>query len=90
MVRGTQRDGRAACAMPGVDPEWWWPVSPDPVPSDSDWPDVQRALALCALCTATEYCRALFATQRDDDGGIWFGTTEGQRARARSQEGQAA
>lgn len=90
MVHGRQHSAVAACAAPGVDPEWFWPESPDPLPSDADWLDMQRALALCALCTATESCRALFWTQRDDAGGIWFGTTQGQRARARVMKGRAA
>lgn len=86
----TSEDERAACAATGVDPEWWWPESPDPVASDSEWAGVQRALALCSACLTVQACRALFASQPADVGGIWFGTTEGQRARARARKEQAA
>lgn len=82
--------GGPACAAPDVDPEWFWPVSPDPSPADSDWPAVQQALALCAACPAAESCRALLLSQRTDAGGIWFGTTEAQRAQARRRTRQGA
>lgn len=82
----------AACAGPEVDPEWWWPASPDPVWSDRDWPQVKRAVDACAACPVAARCREVFAAQPRDEGGIWFGTTPAQRARTAflAKRGEAA
>jgi hypothetical protein len=82
----------AACAAPDVDPEWWWPASPDPLPSDANWPQVKRALNACARCPVLDRCREAFKAQPRDEGGIWFGTTPTQRARAvqLARRGEAA
>lgn len=92
MIAAQTLHARAACAAPEVDPEWWWPTSPDPIASDLDWPNVKRALDACAACPVIEGCRELFLTQPRDEGGIWFGTTPAQRGRTAflAKRGEAA
>ena len=70
---GWQR--RAACARPGIDPEWFFPV-----PGGSG----KRAKGVCARCPVTAPCLAdALDRPAEADHGVRGGLTAPQRRRLR-------
>jgi hypothetical protein len=74
---------RAACARPGIDPEWFFPE-----PGGSGG----RARRICARCPVKEPCLAdalAAPAEQDSHGGIRAGTSarERQQLRTRARAG---
>lgn len=66
---------RAACARPGVDPEWFYP------PKNGSG---KRAKRVCAGCPVQAPClKDALSLRLADDHGIRAGTTARERARLR-------
>ncbi len=73
------RDWRqlAACARPGVDPEWFFPNS-------QDGAKIRRAKRICADCAVKAPCLAdALSRSPNSDFGIYGGTTPQQRVHLR-------
>lgn len=66
---------QAACIGTPID--WWFPESPDHVPPE--------AAALCAECPVRRRCHS--HALRHEDAGVWAGTSEKGRRRARQAAG---
>jgi WhiB family redox-sensing transcriptional regulator len=69
--------GWPACADPGVDPEWFFPISA------SDTGRTRPALATCQRCEVHKSCLR-HALRTPETSGIWGGTTEEDRAAMRA------
>jgi hypothetical protein len=73
----------ARCAVSGLDPDQWFPVSPDP---DSARQEAAAALAVCTACSVRAQCLALSLRHWDiGQHGIWGGLVATDRARLRSR-----
>lgn len=69
----------ALCAMPGVDPEWWF----------EEAPRARRveAAATCGGCPELAVCRDWALAQGDELRGTWGGLNRGQRRLIRKAVG---
>lgn len=67
---------RAACR--GSDPELFFPVGASGVALD----EIEAAKALCGSCVVKAECLQ-FALERNQEAGIWGGTSEDERRRLR-------
>jgi WhiB family redox-sensing transcriptional regulator len=68
---------RAACARPGIDPEWFFPQRGR---------SARRATRICARCPVQAPCLAdalAAPAEQDEHGGIRAGTSARERARMR-------
>lgn len=70
---------RSAAACRSADPDLFFPISG----SGPALEQAAEAMAICATCRARRECLA-FALRTGQVHGIWGGTTEDQRAAARS------
>lgn len=73
----TEWMGEAACAAPGVDPEWFFPSDPGLAGN--------RAKAVCKGCPVQAQC--LETALLEPIQGIWGGTSESQRVAMRRERG---
>lgn len=73
----------ARCAESTLDPDQWFPVSPDP---DQARREAAAALTVCAGCRVRGQCLALSLRHWDiGQHGIWGGLVAADRARLRSR-----
>lgn len=73
----------ARCADSRLDPDQWFPVSPDP---DGARREAAAALAVCAACPVRGQCLALSLRHWDiGQHGIWGGLVAADRAQLRGR-----
>jgi WhiB family redox-sensing transcriptional regulator len=65
---------QAACRDPGIDPEWFFPLTE----SGAGARQVAAAKAVCARCPVAAQCLA-WAAGTGEPAGIWGGTTPEER-----------
>jgi len=71
----------ARCADSGLDPDEWFPVSPEPVTARHEG---TAAIAVCATCMVRAQCLELSLRHWDiGQHGIWGGLVPADRARLR-------
>ena len=76
---------QAACHDPGIDPEWFFPLSE----SGAGARQVTAAKAVCARCPVAAQCLA-WAVLAGEPAGIWGGTTPEERRLLRQSPGKTA
>jgi hypothetical protein len=78
-------NGNARCADGGLDPDEWFPVSPDPGRARQE---AAAAIAICMTCPVRGHCLTL-SLQHWDIGqhGVWGGLVAADRARLRRRGG---
>jgi WhiB family transcriptional regulator, redox-sensing transcriptional regulator len=80
-----QRDWLSRSACLGADPDVFFPISSTAAAA----PQVARAKAICADCPVRPTCLD-FAMANRDLQGIWGGTTDEERRKARRSKARSA
>ena len=72
---------RARCADDGLDPEHWFPLSPEPGRARQE---AAAAIAVCTACPVRGHCLTLSLRHWDiGQHGVWGGLVPADRARLR-------